>query len=81
MERSVSLKQDYVMITYNPVEEQYIYLVYHAIDICEIEGKRIVNLKIKDKNTQKLRRVALPDYKFYDLISKGILTRLENDKT
>lgn len=76
MKESVSVKQDYVMIMHNPVEDVYTYHVYHIIDISIINNETIVNIQSKDEN-KNLKRFSMTDRKFYDLISSGFLTRLQ----
>lgn len=76
MNESVSVKQDYVMIMHNPVEDSYTYHVYHVIDISIINNETLVNIQSKEDD-KNLKRFSMTDRKFYDLISSGFLTRLQ----
>jgi hypothetical protein len=75
MEKSISVKQDYVMVIHNPVEDTYDYIIYHVLDFSRIEGNTHVNIQNKNKQGE-INRFSLTDVRFYDLLSSGILTRL-----
>tara|TARA_Y100000588_G_C13465662_1_gene590348 strand:+ start:206 stop:475 length:270 start_codon:yes stop_codon:yes gene_type:complete len=72
---SITIKDDYLMIMYNPVLEKYDYQMYHVLDICEIEGKQMVNIQYRDENDH-LSRVVMPHEKFLALVITKILIPL-----
>ena len=76
MKESISVKQDYVMIMHNPVEDSYNYIVYHVLDISKVDGKTYVNVQNKTPEGT-IKRFTLTEVKFYDLLSSGFLTRLQ----
>lgn len=76
MKESISVKQDYVMIMHNPVEDSYNYIVYHVLDISKVGDKTYVNVQNKTPEGT-IKRFTLTEVKFYDLLSSGFLTRLQ----
>jgi len=76
MKKSVSVKQDYIMIIHNPVENDYIYHLYHVLDISVLNDETIINIQTRGKDNV-LKRFHLSERKFYDLLSSGILTRVQ----
>jgi len=76
MKKSVSINQDYVMVTHNPITHEYEYLLYRALDISFVNDIQIVNLQHRTKSNQ-LKRLIMPYNIFLDLIESSILTRLQ----
>ena len=76
MKESISVNQDYVMVTHNPRTTEYEYLMYRVLDISYVDEVRVVNIQHRTKNNQ-LKRLIMPYYIFLDLIQEHILTRLQ----
>lgn len=76
MKKSVSINQDYVMVTHNPTTYEYEYLVYRVLDISYVDNIQIVNVQHRTKNNQ-LKRLVMPYHIFLDLVHEHILTRLQ----
>ena len=45
MKKSVSINQDYVMVTHNPVTYEYEYLLYRVLDMSYVNDTQIVNVQ------------------------------------
>ena len=73
---SISIKDDYLMVMYNPVLDDYNCYLYHVLDISTIESKQIVNIQYYDENDY-LCRVALSYEKFLNLIISKILVPMQ----
>ena len=73
MKKSISVNQDYIMITHNPVTHIYDYLIYRVLDISYLNEMQIVN-RTKDNH---LKRLIMPYHIFLDLVESSILTRLQ----
>jgi len=76
MKKSVSINQDYVMVTHNPVTYEYEYLLYRVLDMSYVNDTQIVNVQHRTKNNQ-LKRLIMPYHIFLDLVQEHILTRLQ----
>lgn len=76
MKESVSINQDYVMVTHDPRTSEYEYLMYRVLDISYVDNTRVVNIQHRTKNNQ-LKRLIMPYQIFLDLIHEHILTRLQ----
>lgn len=72
---SIVVNADYMMIMYNPVLEEYEYLMYHVIDISSLNGKDMVNIQYTDREGNSSRKV-LSYTKFADLVLSETLVQL-----
>ena len=72
-EASISIKKDYVMMTYNPVLNKVDYSFYHIMDICYLNNECIVNIRYKNSNDQ-LCRTSLSKKVFDQLVELKYLT-------
>ena len=73
--KSIQIDNDYVMIFHNPITDEYQYLIYHILDMYNIEGKSYVNIQYHEDDS--LKRVALPYDRFLNLVTRKILTPLQ----
>jgi hypothetical protein len=73
---STSIKDDYLMVMYNPVLDDYYYHLYHVLDMCTIDGSRLVNIQFRDENDY-LSRVALPYERFLNLVLTKVLIPMQ----
>ena len=76
MKKSISVNQDYIMITHNPVTHIYDYLIYRVLDISYLNEMQIVNIQHTTKDNH-LKRLIMPYHIFLDLVESSILTRLQ----
>jgi len=72
-EASISIKKDYVMMTYNPVLNKIDYSFYHVMDISYLNDECIVNIRYRDSNDQ-LCRTSLSKKVFDQLLDLKYLT-------
>jgi hypothetical protein len=72
-EASISIKKDYVMMTYNPVLNKIDYSFYHVMDISYLNNECIVNIRYRDSNDQ-LCRISLSKQVFDQLLDLKYLT-------
>ena len=73
---SISIKDDYLMVMYNPVLDTYDYHLYHVLDMCTINGTKLVNIQYRDENDH-LSRVTLPYERFLSLVITKILIPMQ----
>jgi hypothetical protein len=73
---SISIKDDYLMVMYNPVLDDYNYYLYHVLDVSTVESKQVVNIQYRDANDH-LCRVALTYERFLSLIIAKILIPMQ----
>lgn len=71
-----SIKDDYLMVTYNPVLQSYEYQLYHVLDISKINGKTIVNVQYTNKDNL-ISRVSLSKTEFLNLILSKVLIPMQ----
>jgi hypothetical protein len=76
MNANISVKQDYVMITHNPLTDMYTYLMYHVLDISHIDGNQVVNIQQKQENNT-LARITVPYSRFLYLLQTRMLIKLK----
>jgi hypothetical protein len=72
---SIVVNADYMMIMYNPVLEEYEYLLYHVIDISSLNGKDMVSIQYTD-NKGNINRKTLSYHKFAELVLTETLVQL-----
>lgn len=72
-EASISIKKDYVMMTYNPVLNKIDYSFYHVMDISYLNNECIVNIRYRDSNDQ-LCHTSLSKQIFDQLLDLKYLT-------
>lgn len=76
MNECISIKQDYIMIMHNPLTDEYSNLIYHVIDISNLNGKKTVNIQQKlDDGT--IKRITIPHSRFLYLIQMKFITKLK----
>lgn len=71
-----SIKDDYLMVIYNPVLQSYEYQLYHVLDISKINGKTIVNVQYTNKDNL-ISRVSLSKTEFLNLILSKVLIPMQ----
>ena len=73
---SVSIKNDYLMVMYNPVLSTYTYHLYHVLDISDIDGDKMVNIQYIDEDGT-LVRTSMSNESFINLIVSKILIPMQ----
>ncbi len=72
---SIVVNADYMMIMYNPVLEEYEYLLYRVLDISTLNGNDMVSIQYTD-HKGNINRKTLSYHKFANLVLTETLVQL-----
>jgi len=72
---SIAVNTDYMMIMYNPVLEEYEYMLYHVLDISTLNGQDMVSIQYTDTRGN-VNRKTLSHSKFAHLVLTQTLIAL-----